>query len=191
MADATERGRLVVISGPSGAGKTTVCDRLLEEPDIERAITATTRPPRDGEVPGVHYHFLDEETFRRDVAAGRFLEHAEVHGRWYGTPAERLEEQLAGGRTILLSIDVQGAEQLMDRGVDASFIFIEPPDLDELRRRLDARGSEDVESLKLRLENARAELARKHRYDHVVVNDDLERTVEKVLAVIRTARETN
>jgi len=136
MSQARERGRLVVLSGPSGAGKTTVCDRLLEEPEIVRAITATTRPPRDGEVEGVHYYFLDEESFRRDIEQGRFIEYAEVYDRWYGTPEAPLEKQLATGRTVLLNIDVQGAEELMDRGVKGLYLFIEPPDLEELRRRL-------------------------------------------------------
>ena len=106
--DESGSGRLVVLSGPSGAGKTTACDRLQADPAITRAITATTRAPRAGEVDGVHYFFFDEESFRKGIEEGKFLEHAEVHGRFYGTPKEHLEELIASGRTVLLSIDVQG-----------------------------------------------------------------------------------
>jgi guanylate kinase len=179
----------VVISGPSGSGKTTVCDRLLREPDIVRAITATTRKPRAGEKDGVDYYFTDEESFRRGIRDGKFLEWAEVYGRLYGTPADPLEAQLAAGRTVLLNIDVQGASELMRRGVDALTIFIEPPSLEELRRRLMARGTDDADSIARRLETARAELAEKDRYDHSVVNSDLDRTVEEVLARIRAVPE--
>ncbi len=184
-----ERGQLVVISGPSGAGKTTVCDRLLGESGIVRAITATTRTPREGEVDGVHYCFLDEATFRKDIDSGRFLEWAEVHGQLYGTPEGPLELQLGAGSSVLLNIDVQGAEQLMDRGVPALYVFLDPPSLEELRGRLEARGADDAGSIETRLKNAREELARKDRYDHVVVNDELDRAVEEVLAQIRKARE--
>jgi len=184
-----ERGRLVVISGPSGAGKTTVCERLLAHPGFVRAITATTRSPRPGEVDGVDYHFLDEESFRQGIAEGRFLEHAEVHGRYYGTPAAPLEEQLDAGRTVLLNIDVQGAKQLMEAAVPAFYVFIAPPDLEELRRRLEARGTDDAASIARRMETARAELAESDRYDLVVVNDDLDRTVDTLLARIRSVRQ--
>jgi guanylate kinase len=183
------RGRLVVISGPSGSGKTTVCDRLLAEPDIARAVTATTRKPRPGERDGIDYFFYDEESFRRGIREGKFLEWAEVYGRLYGTPEEPLEAQLAAGRTVLLNIDVQGASELMRRGVDALTIFIEPPSVEELRRRLMARGADDAESIERRLETARAELAQKDRYDHCVVNADLDRTVEEILARIRAVPE--
>ena len=186
-----ERSKLVVISGPSGAGKTTVCDRLLEEPTIVRAITATTRPPLDDEVEGVHYYFLDEETFRDDIEAGRFLEWAEVYGRLYGTPEGPLEAQLSTGKTVLLNIDVQGAGLLMERSLPALFVFIEPPDLEELRHRLEERGLDDAQSIETRMKNARSELERKDQYDHCVVNNDLDRAVEQVLEKIRTARVSN
>ncbi len=184
-----ERGRIVVLSGPSGVGKTSVCDVLLENPAITRAITATTRSPREGEVDGVHYFFLDEETFLKDVDAGRFLEWAEVHGKRYGTPKGPLDAQLASGLTVLLSIDVQGAEDLMDRHVPALYLFLEPPSVDELRRRLERRGSEDKETLELRLQNALAVMARKDRYDHSIVNRDLDQAVAEILALIQEAKE--
>ena len=184
MVDESGSGRLVVLSGPSGAGKTTACDRLQADPAITRAITATTRAPRAGEVDGVHYFFFDEESFRKGIEEGKFLEHAEVHGRFYGTPKEHLEELIASGRTVLLSIDVQGAEELMDRRVPAIYIFLEPPSLEELKRRLVDRASDDSETIELRLKNALEEMARRDRYDHCIVNDDLDRAVDEILGLI-------
>jgi len=184
-----ERGSLVLLSGPSGAGKTSVCERLLRTPEVVRAITATTRSPRPGEVDGEHYFFLDDAAFREGIEGDRFLEWAEVHGRLYGTPREPLERQLDSGRTVLLSIDVQGAEALMDRGVSALYLFLEPPSIEELRRRLEARGSDDEATIELRMRNALAELARKDRYDHSVVNDDLDRAVAEILELIQQAEE--
>lgn len=185
-----ERGSLVLMSGPSGVGKTSVSDRLLEEPGVVRAITATTRSPREGEVDGVDYFFLTEEKFREDVAAGRFLEWAEVHGRRYGTPKAPLEAQLERGHTVLLVIDVQGAQELMAQGIPALYLFLEPPSLEELRRRLSGRGSEDPEAFELRMKNALEELAQKNSFDHSIVNDDLDRAIEEILARIQAAKET-
>ncbi len=179
----------MLLSGPSGVGKTTVCDRLLEDPGVTRAITATTRAPREGEIDGVHYYFRDEKTFRNEIGAGLFLEWAEVHGRWYGTPKEPLEKQLASGLTVLLSIDVQGAEDLMSRQVPALYLFLEPPSVEDLRERLEHRGSESTETIELRLKNALTELDQKDRYDHCIVNDDLDRAVGEILALIQQAKE--
>ena len=133
------RGRLLVLSGPSGVGKTVVGERILKDPRFGRAITATTRAPREGERDGVDYHFLTVEEFRRRLAAGWFLEHAEVYGRLYGTPVASVEDLRAAGLHCLLVIDVQGAATLRRQGVDALFVFLDPPSLDELARRLAGR----------------------------------------------------
>jgi len=178
------RGILVVLSGPSGVGKTAVSDRLVKQDGIVRAITATTRAPREGERDAVDYHFLDRDRFEKQVQEGGFLEHAEVHGNLYGSPRDGIERQLATSMAVLLLIDVQGADLLRQRQVDALQIFLEPPGEEELKRRLLARGDDDQETIDLRLGNALAELAEKDKYDHRVVNDDLENTVEQIRSII-------
>ena len=178
------RGILVVLSGPSGVGKTAVSDRLVKQDGIVRAITATTRAPREGERDAVDYHFLDRDRFEKQVQGGGFLEHAEVHGNLYGSPRDGIERQLATSMAVLLLIDVQGADLLRQRQVDALQIFLEPPGEEELKRRLLARGDDDQETIDLRLGNALAELAEKDKYDHRVVNDDLENTVEQIRSII-------
>ena len=176
--DSNWPGTLVVISGPSGVGKTEVIARLVAAGLCRRARTATTRASREGERDGVDYFFYaDREAFLRDELAGRFLETAEVHGSLYGTPLEPIAEQLQAGDTVVLNIDVQGVATLMDDGVPATYVFIEPPSLEELERRLRGRGSDTEEDLRARLENAREEMQQKDRYDHRVVNDDLETAV--------------
>ncbi len=171
---------LVVISGPSGVGKTVLCSKLVERYRCNRAITATSRAPRPGEKAGEDYYFCDRETFLKDAREGRFLEHAEVHGHLYGIPREPLDERLGRGEVVLLTIDVQGAEELMRQQKPATYVFIEPPDMAELERRLLARGSEDPESAAMRLENARREMGRKDRYDLCVVNGNMETAVEEL-----------
>lgn len=177
-------GTLLVVSGPSGSGKSTINARLREHPRVEFSISATTRAPRRGETDGVHYHFLSVEEFERRRDAGAFLEHAEVHGNYYGTLREPIDAALARGQVFLLEIDVQGAAQLRDQRVDALFLFIDVPSLDELRRRLEARGTDAEAVIQRRLAGAERERAARERYDHVVVNDDLERTYAEVLGLI-------
>lgn len=174
------RPRLLVLSGPSGVGKTTVGDGLLRNPAFGRAVTATTRAPRDGEVDGRDYVFLDEAQFRAGLAAGRFLEHAVVHGNLYGTPRDQVEAVQARGRICLLIIDVQGAATLRANGTDGLFVFLAPPSWDVLEARLRGRGSDDEAVVRRRLENARAELARRDEYDAVVINDDLEAAIAQI-----------
>jgi len=188
MSEHTERGLLVVLSGPSGVGKTTVADRLRTRSGYRRAVTATTRPPRTGEVDGVHYHFLDETTFRSWIRAGRLLEHAEVHGRHYGTPAAGVEAILDAGEVCLLVIDVQGAAQLRESGMAAYFVFVAPPDDAELERRLRGRGSDPEEEIQRRLRGAREELGRAGEYDTVVLNDDLDRVIDEIEGLVSTRR---
>jgi guanylate kinase len=173
-------GRMLVVSGPSGSGKSTICKRLLQDPRVVFSVFATTRKPRPGEVDGRDYHFLSADEFRARIAKGAFIEHAEVFGNLYGTLREPMEAAKARGQVYLLEIDVQGANQLRALGEEGVYIFIAPPDFEELKRRLSGRGTESPEVLQRRLHKAEDELRERHRYDHVVVNDELERAVTEV-----------
>ena len=171
--------RLVILCSPSGSGKTTLARRLIEDPDvpgIHFSVSHTTRPPREGEVDGRDYHFVDAARFRALVEAGGFAEHATVHGNLYGTAIEEIDRIRAtpGARALVFDIDVQGARQLAGRYPDALRIFILPPSLAELERRLRGRGTESPEDLALRLENAVGELRRHGEFDHLIINDDLD-----------------
>lgn len=175
---------MVVISGPSGSGKSTICKRLLEDARVVFSVSATTRKMRPGEVDGRDYHFLSVEEFRRRIARGEFIEHAEVYGNLYGTLRKPLEEAIAAGQLYLLEIDVQGALQLKALGEPGQYIFIAPPDFEELRRRLVKRNTETPEALERRLHKAEDEYRERVKYDHVVVNDELERAVREVRALL-------
>jgi guanylate kinase len=184
------RGLLVVISGPSGVGKDTIIKRLLElDPQLTYSVSCTTRAPRAGEVDGVHYRFVSREQFEELVKKGHFLEHASYNGHLYGTPAGPVEEARTAGHDILLKIEVQGAQQVRDRVSDGIFIFIAPPNDKELARRQELRGGESDKDMTERLRIAEKEMSYAGDYDHVVVNDDLDRAVTEVLEIIRRARE--
>ena len=185
-----KRGLLIVISGPSGVGKDTVIRRLLGlDPNVRYSVSYTTRAPRAGEVAGVDYRFVNREEFERLIREGALLEHATYDGHLYGTPIAPLDEARAAGYDIVLKIDVQGAEQVRKRAPDALRIFLAPPNMDELLRRRTERHSESPLDQTARQRIAMDEMALAPHFDHVVVNDDLERAVQEVLAIIRLARE--
>ena len=177
------RGTILLISGPSGSGKSTICRRLLEDPRVAFSVSVTTREPRRGEVDGKDYHFVSKERFRELIEEGAFLEHAEVHGNLYGTLRTPVDEALARGDVYLLEIDVQGAMQLKRLGVEGCYVFIDVPDMEELRRRLEARGTDTPEVVERRMAKAHGERSQREEYDHVIVNDDLEAAYARVREV--------
>jgi guanylate kinase len=178
-----------VIAGPSGVGKGTVVRRVLElVPDLRLSVSATTRAPRPVERDGVDYRFVSDATFDRMIADGELLEWAEIFGHRSGTPAGPIEVALAEGRDVLLEIDVQGAAQVRETMPQAVLILLAPPTLAELERRLRSRGTEDEERLARRLATAEEELRQAERFDHVVVNDDLEEASSQVAAIIERSR---
>jgi guanylate kinase len=180
--------RVFVITGPSGVGKGTLIRTLLERiPELELSVSATTRKPRPGEEDGVAYHFLTDEDFARRVEQGDFVEHASYSGRRYGTLRSELERRTADGAPVVLEIEVQGARQIKKTMPEAVRIFIAPPSEDALRTRLIGRGTDDPEQIEARLETAREELLAQDEFAHVVVNDRLEDSVERLERVVRDA----
>ena len=178
------KGLLFVVSGPSGAGKGTICRRLAEKFDIHLSVSMTTRAPRPAETEGVSYYFTTEDAFKEELAQDGLLEHANVYGNYYGTPKSKVIEQLKLGRDVVLEIDIQGAMQIRKNYPDGIFIFILPPSMAELRKRITGRGSETEEAINLRMREALKEVAYIGKYDYCVINGELEEAVNRVGAII-------
>ncbi len=185
-----KRGLLIIVSGPSGAGKGTICKAFLERnKDVCVSVSATTRQPREGEVDGVNYFFLTEEEFKQKIADDEFYEYANNHGNFYGTPRSFVEEKLRNGEDVILEIDFKGAFQVKAFVPDAIYIFILPPSMNELENRIIGRGSESEESLNIRMKNALEEISYIDRYDYYIVNDELDDAVETMECIVKAERQ--
>ncbi|MEO5722330.1 MAG: guanylate kinase [Chthoniobacterales bacterium] len=189
----TRSGILFVVSAPSGAGKTTLCDALRQTPDFVYSVSCTTRSPRAGEIEGEDYHFLEQQDFKARIAAGEFLEYAEVHGRFYGTLRKPICENLDNGVDVLIDVDTQGADAI--RNFPEEFVrrslcdvFIMPPDLDELRRRLTKRGTETDEQIELRLANAAREMELWRDYRYTIISKSMEEDLQKFRNIMGAER---
>lgn len=182
-----DRGLLIVISGPSGVGKGTVRKALFEMQghDLVYSISMTTRPPRKGEVDGVDYYFVTREEFEQKIKEGKLLEYAEFVGHYYGTPLDKVEEQLDAGKEVVLEIEVEGALQVRQKMKDAVFIFIAPPGKKALYDRLKSRGTESETMIQERILKANREFTMAHKYDYIVVNDDVINAADRIMAIIR------
>ncbi|MGC9418431.1 MAG: guanylate kinase [Rhodovulum sp.] len=185
------RGLLIILSSPSGAGKSTLARRLRDwDPGIVFSVSATTRPPRPGEVEGQDYHFLSEPAFKAEVARGAMLEHAFVFGNFYGSPEGPVRDAIEDGRDVLFDIDWQGAQQIRNSalGQHTLSIFLLPPSIAELRRRLEARGQDNAETIAKRMQKSWDEISHWDGYDFVLVNDDLDATEEKLKTILTATR---
>ena len=185
MSSLVHRTCPVVLSAPSGAGKTTIARALVEaSEDVVFSVSATTRPARDHEIDGVDYHFLSETDFRAMIEAGEFVEWAEVHGHLYGTSRQALQSALDEGRFLILDVDVQGAMQMRERVPDVVLVFVLPPSADALVARLSERGTEGEDTVARRIENARGELEQASRFDYIVVNEDLGQAIDDIRCIV-------
>ena len=181
----TTKGKTFIVSGPSGVGKSTVLKALLEKrPDLYFSVSATTRSPRPGELDGIHYHFMDVDSFRKWIAMDQFLEYAEYVGNFYGTPKRYVDEAMAQGKDVILDIEVQGALQVIGKRPDTVRIFIAPPSWDALEQRLTGRGTDSPEKIQKRLVRAKVELQTADTYDYFVINDTVENAVREINAIM-------
>lgn len=182
-----DKGLLIVLSGPSGVGKGTVRKALFERDDhnLVYSISMTTRKPRVGEVDGKDYFFVSKAEFEKRISENRFLEYAEFVGNYYGTPIDKVKEQIAKGNEVVLEIEVQGALQVREKIKDAVFVFIAPPSLESLYARLRGRGTESEEVIKERIEKAKKEIDLAYKYDYIVINDTVDNAADRIMAIIR------
>ena len=180
-----KKGKTFIISGPSGVGKSTVLSALLEKrPNVYFSVSATTRDPRPGELDGIHYHFMDVDSFRKWIAMDQFLEYAEYVGNFYGTPKRFVDEAMDQGKDVILDIEVQGAIQVTSKRPDTVRIFIAPPSWAELERRLTERGTDSKDKIQKRLLRAKVEFQTAHTYDYFVINDTVENAVKELDAIM-------
>lgn len=185
----TEKGHLFVVSAPSGAGKSTLCQAALQQmPDLVYSISTTTRPLRPGEIEGKDYFFVTPEVFRKGIETKKWVEWALVHDHYYGTSADLIDSHLAAGQSVLLDIDVQGADQILRRYPDTITIFIMAPSMDVLRQRLTARSHDAPDVVEKRLRNAEAEIARKDRYQYVIINDHLPTAIDRFVRILKSGK---
>jgi guanylate kinase len=191
MSSPNHNGKLVIISGPSGVGKSTICRKIVERFDnVSLSVSATTRPKADAEIEGREYYFLTEEEFKKRIENGEFLEYANVFGNLYGTLKEKVDEQLAADKTVILEIDVQGGRQVKEKCPEALMIFIMPPTQKHLAERMNDRGREDERTAKKRLEGANVEIAAAwQHYNNMVINDDLAQAVGEVAQIMGLTKE--
>ena len=181
----TTKGKTFIVSGPSGVGKSTVLKALLEKrPDLYFSVSATTRSPRPGELDGIHYHFMDVDSFRKWISMEQFLEYAEYVGNFYGTPKRFVDQAMENGRDVILDIEVQGALQVIGKRPDTVRIFIAPPSWDALEQRLTGRGTDSPEKIQKRLVRAKVELQTADTYDYFVINDTVENAVREINAIM-------
>ncbi|HIV61606.1 MAG TPA: guanylate kinase [Candidatus Butyricicoccus avistercoris] len=184
-----KNGKLYVFTGPSGTGKGTILSQVLkQDARLFLSVSATTRAPREGEIHGGHYYFLDKQTFEDKINKGEFLEYAQYVGNYYGTLEEPVNEQLKNGNDVILEIEVQGAMQIHEKRPDAVMIFVAPPSIEELERRLVGRGTENPEKVAARMKTAEEELKQADKFDYIIVNDDLDCAIADLLAILRAER---
>lgn len=183
-----KKGNLIVVSGPSGVGKGTICKEIIDEKLVSYSVSMTSRKPRFGEVDGVNYYFVDEKTFEKAIDNDELLEYANVHGNYYGTPIKKVLEILEKGKDILLEIDIQGALQVKNKIKEAILIFILPPSMEELKNRIIKRGTETEESLNIRLKNAYEEIKYYDKYDYCFINENIDESVEILKIIIKSLK---
>ncbi len=180
---------LLILIAPSGGGKTTICDQILNlEDDFVYSISSTTRKPRGDEQNGVDYFFLEKEEFLQRQQSGEFIESAVVHGNWYGTSRKFIESELHSGRNIILDIDVQGAFKILESGIECVTVFLLPPTQEELRQRLENRGTDNAEMIELRMRNAAEEVSLISSFNYLVINDNLEKAINDIKMIIRAEK---
>lgn len=182
------KGTLFIVSGPSGCGKGTVLAEILKQDNVYYSVSATTRAPRPGEINGVNYHFLSKDEFEKLIENGGMLEYANYCGNYYGTPKKPVEDTLAEGKNVILEIEVQGALKVMEKCPEAVSVFILPPSLKELRRRLHKRGTETEEVIEKRIGEAAGEIRKAVNYDYVMINGELEIAVSDLLSIINSQK---